>query len=654
MSRQICLALALALGLGVHATHAQELVAVTEKDFLSDLPVVLSVSRLPQRLDETPGAVTVLDRNMIRLSGARDVADLLLLVPGFQSSASFEADAPHASYHGGFSTYAGRIQVLIDGRSAYSPFLFGSVAPGLQTVAIADIERIEVLRGSNSAAYGARAFLGVVNIVTRDPVDTLGVKAGATAGENGVRDAQASFGWGQDSASFRLGVDRRGDDGLKGSNGHNRVSRVNFRADVRPVPGDEVQLRLGGLAIASGVGFAGNVDRPLHERAFDSSFLQLDWRRNLGADADLALSYAHGDETFRDNFFFALPAPFNGITIDFGGRASSDTLSLQHTLRQSANLRFVWGGELRRESVTSKPLYNTDDPQQTQFTRLFGNLEWRAARDLVVNAGGLLERSSKSGESFAPRLMANWHAADGQTLRAGLSKAYRPPSTFESSSNVRYIASGVLFQIASLSRGTAQPESVVAREIGYLGEFPRQGLSVDVRLFHEQIGGIIRRTPYALPPGTQLLQSAAGFAQTIDYVNVEDFSIRGLEYQLKWRPWAGAQLVFNQAWTNIDSRDGGAALAAPKLASTLMWTQKLHRGIDLSLIHHERGPMTLQGSSVQFPMRRTDVRLALPLQFGKQRGDLALVVQNLGSAYQDFNGSFQFQRRGFVTLQLDN
>ena len=111
MSRQICLALA--LGWGVHATHAQGLVAVTEKDFLSDLPVVLSVSRLPQRLDETPGAVTVLDRNMIRLSGARDVADLLLLVPGFQSSASFEGDAPQASYHGGFSAYSGRIQVLV-------------------------------------------------------------------------------------------------------------------------------------------------------------------------------------------------------------------------------------------------------------------------------------------------------------------------------------------------------------------------------------------------------------------------------------------------------------------------------------------------------------------------------------------------------------
>ena len=646
--------LAFLLGWGAQATQAQTPVAVTEKDFLNDMPLVLSVSRLPQRLDETPGAVTVLDRNMIRLSGARDVADLLLLVPGFQSSSSFEADAPQASYHGGFSTYAGRIQVLVDGRSAYSPFLFGSVAPGLQTVAIADIERIEVLRGSNSASYGARAFLGVINIVTRDPADTLGPQASVTAGENGVRDAQASFGWGQDNASIRLGVDRRGDDGLKGSNGRNRINRVNFRADLRPVAGDELQLRLGGLAIDSGVGFAGNVDRPLHDRAFGSSYLQLDWRRNLAADADLALGYAHTDETFRDNFFFVLPVPFNGVTVDFGGRASGDSVSLQHTVRQNANLRFVWGGELRRESVTSKPLYNTDDPQQTQFTRLFGNVEWRAARDVVVNAGGLLERSSKSGDSFAPRLMANWHAADGQTLRAGLSKAYRPPSTFESSSNVRYTAGGVLFQIASLARGTAQPESVVAREIGYLGEFPRQGLSLDVRLFHEQIGGIIRRTPYALAPGTQLLQSAAGFAQAIDYVNAEDFSIRGLEYQLKWRPWAGAQLVFNQAWTNIDSSDAGAALAAPKLASTLMWTQKLPRGVDLSLIHHERGPMTLQGSSVQFPMRRTDLRLGLPLQWGKQRGDLAVVVQNLGAPYQDYNGSFLFQRRAFVALRVDN
>lgn len=60
--------------------------ALSEQDFLADVPMVLSVARLPQRLDETPGAVTILGRDWIRQSGARDLADLLRLVPGFQSS----------------------------------------------------------------------------------------------------------------------------------------------------------------------------------------------------------------------------------------------------------------------------------------------------------------------------------------------------------------------------------------------------------------------------------------------------------------------------------------------------------------------------------------------------------------------------------------
>jgi iron complex outermembrane recepter protein len=109
---------------------AQAQTSVSEQDYFADMPVVLSVSRLPQRLDETPGAVTILDRDFIRQTGARDVADLLRLVPGFQSSASFEADAPQASYHGVFGNYSARIQVLVDGRSVYSTYFFGAVSLG--------------------------------------------------------------------------------------------------------------------------------------------------------------------------------------------------------------------------------------------------------------------------------------------------------------------------------------------------------------------------------------------------------------------------------------------------------------------------------------------------------------------------------------------
>ena len=60
--------------------------AVSESDFLADVPTVISVSRIAQSLADTPGAVTVLDRQFIRMSGARDVVSLLAYVPGFQTT----------------------------------------------------------------------------------------------------------------------------------------------------------------------------------------------------------------------------------------------------------------------------------------------------------------------------------------------------------------------------------------------------------------------------------------------------------------------------------------------------------------------------------------------------------------------------------------
>ena len=643
MSRLICLTAMLGWA---SLANAQAPASVSEKDFLTDMPIVLSVSRLPQRLDDTPGAVTIIDRNMIRLSGARDVADLMRLVPGFQTSTSFETGAPLASYHGGFDGYSNRIQVLVDGRSVYSPFLVGGTGPGLQTVALADIERIEVLRGSNSAAYGARAMLGVINIVTRHTVDTLGLQASLAGGENDIRDSQARIGWGKEDASFRLAVDRRADGGLMGSNGHNQVKRVNFRADLRVNASDEIQLRAGSLAIDSGKGFAGTVDDPLRERFFGSGYAQLDWRRSLGEDEDLAFSISHSEESYRDIFPYSLiPLGINdSIDIDFSGRASNDTVSLQHTFRRGSALRVVWGGEVRREQVVSKPLYNTDAAFVTEFTRLFGNAEWRVARDLVLNAGAMFEKSSVSGDSFAPRLMLNWHAAEGQTLRAGVSKAFRPPSTFEKYSDVRYVWNGFLLKATTVASGNVQPESVLARELGYLGDFPSLGVNLDVRVFHEQIGNFVRRQAYVSQPGT------------VDFVNSENFSIQGVEYQMKWRPWRDAQVIFNQAYMDISSTDPGTALAAPKLASSLTFFQKLPGGLDLSLMHQDSGTVTLQGSGYynQVAMTRTDLRLGWPLRFGPNRGEVALVVQNLGLPYQDFAPAFQFQRRAFVTLRVEN
>lgn len=626
-------------------------VAVSEREFLGDVPVVLSVSRLPQRLDETPGAVTVIDRAMIRRSGARDVADLLRLVPGFQTSNAFEADAPLVSYHGGFSEFSNRIQVLVDGRSVYSPFLIGSIALGLQTVALVDIDHIEVLRGSNSAAYGARAFLGVINIVTLDPIATLGTQGSVAVGESHVRDAQARISWGDERAAFRLGLDRRGDAGLEGANGHNQLGRVNWVADLRPSAGDELQLRAGALDLTSGLGFANRADKALHDRYSRSSYLQLDWRRILSPNEDFAVSVSHARESYVDSFPFSL-APFGikgAVDISASGSAGNDTVSFQHTVRANADLRWVWGMELRREEVTSQALYGRAAPLVTRFDRLFGNIEWRLSPSLLLNAGLMAEHSNVSDNNTAPRLMLNWRMVEGQTLRFGVSKAFRPPSSFEKFSDVVYAFNGTPLQVTTRSRGHVDPEYVTATEIGYLGSFARLGLDLDVRVFNEHIQGFVRRLKYALPAGTTVLASTPW-----DYVNNEDFTIQGVEYQLKCRPWPGAEMSVSQTYTQDSSRDPGTQNAAPRWATSVAVFQKLAGDLDLGLIFQNHSTETLQGSNQKFPLSRVDVRLAKTLRWGGRHGELALVVQSLGGPYRDFDPLFQFQRRAFVTLSLEN
>jgi iron complex outermembrane receptor protein len=643
------------------AASAQNAASLSEQDYLSDMPIVLSVSRLPQRLDETPGAVTILDRDMIRRSGARDVADLLRLVPGFQTSTSFEGDAPQASYHGTFSSYSARIQILVDGRSAYSTYMFGSVAPGMMSVALEDIERIEVLRGSNSAAYGARAMLGVVNIVTQHTSDTQGTQAKLAKGENGVRDAQAALGWATDHASYRLGMDTRADEGLTGANGHNFVRRVNFRSDWRASPTDNVQLRVGSMGIDAGSGNA--LKDSIHDKFFESSFAQVDWHRNLGVDEDVTFMLSHTQEAYRDvvPIFLRQYVPVSmllsandSINLDFSGNASNDTITVQHTFRSGEGLRVVWGGEWRREQVTSLPVYNTSTAFVTDFKRLFGNAEWRIKPNVLLNAGLMAEHSTDSGASLAPRLMFNWHVVPGQTLRAGIARAYRPPSVLEKYSDTRYTYSNMLLQVTSLSRGNVQPESVLTRELGYLADFPKWGAKLDVRAFEERVSNFVGYVNYTLPVGTSLLASAPK-----DYVNQEEFKVHGFEYQWAWQPWRGSKLAFNQSYTNITFTkpqvDLGVPLYAPELVSTLFLTQELPGGFEASVSHQDANAVSLpQSGRNKQAMTRTDVRLSKALRWGSKKGELAVVVQNLGSPYQDFNELFTFQRRAFVTLRLDN
>ena len=177
-----------------------------------DLPTVLSATRLKQAPAEVPGSMTILDRQLIRASGARDIPELLRLVPGMKVGYRRGHQA-NVNYHGLNITEARRMQVLIDGRSVYRP--------GLATVdwtdiplAIEDIERIEVFRGPNTAAYGANALMGVINIISTDPSAYHGTRLKVTEGRRNVRDFYGNqhLAWG--NSHSRLSIFGKEDTGF--------------------------------------------------------------------------------------------------------------------------------------------------------------------------------------------------------------------------------------------------------------------------------------------------------------------------------------------------------------------------------------------------------------------------------------------------------
>jgi outer membrane cobalamin receptor len=134
----------------------------TQKELPSE-EYVRVATQLNTPLRETPGIVTVITREDIESSGARDLVDLLRMVPGLE----FGIDVQNLVGLGirGNWAFEGKVLVTVDGQmineTAFGTYVFA------QRMLTGNIEKIEIVRGPGSAIYGGIAGLAVINIITR-------------------------------------------------------------------------------------------------------------------------------------------------------------------------------------------------------------------------------------------------------------------------------------------------------------------------------------------------------------------------------------------------------------------------------------------------------------------------------------------------------
>lgn len=645
-----------------------------ESVYFAELPIIASVSRLPQRLADAPSAVTVIDRDMIRASGVRDLSDIFRLVPGFQTY-PHTTEAARVGYHGlSDEEFSPRLQVLVDGRSLYSPLFANGVNWATIPVAIDDIERIEVVRGGNAVSYGSNAFLGVINIVTVDPALVPRVTVSGSHGSQNVRDHGVRLaGKLGENGDFRLTYRQQNDDAL--TNQYDWVDSYRFRlfdlrADYALGKADTLQLGLGEVVGVTERGrldtttFASRPTNPIRDHRQTSRYLQLTWRHVLSDASDIQLRYAHVLDKSDDGFDIAIGGQTYHVN-QSGDEGARHEIELQHTARLPMDVRLVWGGSWRSDTIRSQWVLPGQGEVGREVTRLFGNLEWKPKDWFTGNLGFSAEEDTLAGFHPASRVSGNFHLTRENTVRLGYSHAYRTGSSFDYRGNY-----WLLNKYQYSADRHVRSEVMDTWELGFLGDWRAWRSSLDIRLFSEKVKD--RLFIIDLDPNNNALPDTT--------LPIQDVHIRGLEYQLRWQPLVDTRLIFNQAFVRIGAHYLDSALAIPKSTLThagsaqaidelaersmprrstsLMLMQKLPFGLDFSLMAYWQDKMKWSVNTWAEKYRRFDARLAYPFRIGPMGGELAYVVQSLNGAHGEYKAYGDpadrvVDRRQWVFLQLN-
>lgn len=447
--------------------------------------LVYSVSKRPEQYLEAPSAVFVLTEEEIKYSGAKKTADVFRMVPGVDV-----ADI-NCFYTGvqsrGFSffpKYAREMLVLIDGRSVYTPEINSTFWDQIPLF-IEDIERIEVVRGPNAALYGANAFNGVINIITKDPEKTKGIFMSVTAGNRQSQWETLRYGGKAGSLTYRVTAGYQETDGFRTVHDHMRKPQVTMRGDYKI---DAVSL------LSFQGGYTGG-ERELSSTVqpeVTSFFTMAKYERQLGTRNKFLIRYSHD---YRNS----------EMTYGFPDKLREDDVEAQFN-RDGDRYHLVLGAGYRLDQVKHGFLSGRDykeysrkanhdfhpDTKNNRILKGFTNSTLQLTPKLQLTGALMVEHNDFVGTMTSPKAALVYLPVENQSLRCSISRAYRTPSFIEEKADFSIPVSTLAPPyIGQQGDSRLKPERIVAYEIGYRGIFLDGSLRVNLETFYHNINNII-------------------------------------------------------------------------------------------------------------------------------------------------------------------
>jgi len=451
-------------------------------------------------LTEVPASVTVIDRQMIRSSGAREIADIFRMVPGFVVGYKY-GGTPVVTYHGLGLEFHRQLQVLVDGRSVFIPS-FGGVPWSNLPLLLEDIERVEVTRGPNAVTYGASAFLATINIITRHAAEDLGGKVIVTHdldNDSNAQDVYVRYGNNYGDLDWRLSAGREKDDGYSTEFDSKVLEKLNLRTDFFTTYNQfwTISAGINQSSIGRGDGTGTN---PTREEDGSNSYQNIKWELQ-NTDAYTTIKLTHTKQDINDDFLAVVPLLPISADVSFSQLSNRLDLEIFQNRFLKPNLTWNYGLSSRRDEVKSFWLFNDDKTYEVKTNNLFSSVEWKLPSSTILDAGFLIEDSNITEQEESYRLsiiqqIQNHH------LRVVTSSAKRNPLIWEQIGNISFDATidptapppfdvlagqTVPFEIVWLNADNVIPESIISNEIGMLSQYFERQLTTDIKLFQYKI-----------------------------------------------------------------------------------------------------------------------------------------------------------------------
>jgi iron complex outermembrane recepter protein len=554
---------------------------------------VTTAARRPDSIRRAAAPVQVLTREDLHRAGVRYLAEALRLADAFYVG-RFDGRTWVVNTRGLNINGTNKLQVMIDGRTIYSP-LFSGIFWDAQDVLIDDVERIEIIRGPGASLWGANAVHGTINVITRRAADTQGtlLTLGSGNEELGIGDLRYGGRTGNGGA-YRLYAKYGYRDAqvlVGGGSAHDPMRRgqAGGRYDWKPSKSTDATLQ--GDAYVGRLGLINSTDT------------SISGGNVLGRWARKSLRSATQVTALYDVVQRHVPDQFGEVhqTLDVDAQQT-------HAVRDVHSL--VWGGGYRatfdRTEKTPVLFFEPLD-RTTHLFNVFVQDEVRLGRKgWFATVGTKLEHNSYSGWELQPtgRVRLTKPRA---TVWGAISRAVRMPTRFDSDIRV------TLGQPVVVITGSPafEPEQLVAYEAGVRTQVASE-LTFDVSVYHDDYR---RLRSQELVPGAPVTLG-----------NTIQGHIDGIEFGATWEPLEMLRFHGATSWLHKslepapESRDisGGegndacclarlqifadlrddlrltglaryiAALPTPHLAAyaeadvTLQWD--VRRGIELSLV----------------------------------------------------------------------